>query len=88
MKINQKFDFVEGDFETDSDELICIKSEKYCEVELCFKGNMHIPFAKIKLHSKDLYADAKEVLNDAYELGKEICKRWNENKPLIKEDNK
>ena len=77
MEIKQKFNYVDGSFETDTGKLVCVKSEKYCSVELCFKENMYIPFAKIKLHSKDRYIDAKEVLDDAYNLGKEICKRWN-----------
>lgn len=77
MKIKQKFEFVEGDFDTEKGELICVRNDKYCEVKLCFKEKMFIPFATIKLHSKDLYIDAKEVLDDAYNLGMEICKRWN-----------
>lgn len=77
MEIDHKFDFVEGTFDTETGELICVRIDKYCEVKLCFKSNMHIPFAKIKLHSRDTYGDAKSVIDDAYNLGNEICKRWN-----------
>jgi len=77
MEIKQKFDFVDGNFETDSGKLICVMHIKYAQVNICFKSNMHIPFAEIKLHSKDRFSDAKEVLEDAYNLGEEICKRWN-----------
>jgi len=88
MEIKQKFQFVDGSFDTEHGELICVRKNKYCLVELCFKEHMYIPFAKIKLHSKDTYADAKEVMDDAYNLGQEICKRWNafKNVELCKEN--
>jgi hypothetical protein len=78
MKIKQKFDFVEGDFDTEDGKLICVRKDKYAEVTLCLKENMYIPFAKIKLYSTNKYLDAKEVMDDAYNLGNEICKRWND----------
>lgn len=81
MEINHKFDHVEGAFETDTGELVCVERTKYKEVVLCFRANMNIPFAEIKLYSSELAADAKAVLNDAYKLGEEIVRRWNENKP-------
>ena len=77
MEINHKIQFVEGAFETDTDELICTGSRKYGEVNLCFKANMHVPFAKIKLHSRDRFIDADAVFNDAMKLGNEIAERWN-----------
>lgn len=83
MLINHKIDFVEGAFNTDSDELVCVKSWKYCEVLICVKGSMNVPIAKIKLHSNDRYVDAQSVFQDACNLGDEIVKRWNsyEEKP-------
>lgn len=78
MEISHKFEFVEGNFDTKEGELICVIKDKYAEVNLCFKSNMHIPFATIKLYSKYLFVDAKEVMNYAYDLGNEICRRWNE----------
>ena len=78
MKIKQKFKFVEGDFDTDNGKLVCVRQYKYAQVTLCFKENMYIPFAKIKLHSNDLHIDAKEVIDDAHNLGIEICRRWND----------
>lgn len=77
-KINHKFNFVEGPFDMTDGKIISIKSEKYCQVDLCFRANMHVPFAKIKLYSRDLYVDAKAVLDDADRLGKEIERRWND----------
>lgn len=79
MQINHRIEFVTGPFETETGELICIKSPKYGRVELCFKSGMHIPFARIRLHTKDLARDADAVLEDAYNLGKEIARRWNAN---------
>lgn len=77
MKIRQLFEFVDGDFDTDKDHLICVADKKYLEVNLCFKSNMHIPFAEIRLYTDDW--DAEEVFEDAKKLGDEICKRWNQN---------
>ncbi len=66
MKINQKFKFVNGNFDTKKGELIAVPSSKYNEVHLCFKGNMHVPFARIKLHSRDTFGDAQEVYKDVW----------------------
>lgn len=82
MKINQKIDFVEGAFDTETGELICVEKHKYGEVTLCFKENMNIPFARIKLHSKNSLGAAKAVMEDAYQLGEEICRRWNSQKKI------
>jgi len=78
MEINHKFRFVDGAFETATGELVCVPHQKYGEVVLCFKCNMNVEFAKIKLHSKDLAIDADAVFDDAYKLGEEIARRWNE----------
>jgi hypothetical protein len=78
MEINTKIKFVEGSFDTKTGELICVPHKKYGEVSLCFKSNMHVPFAKIKLHSEDLAVDADAVFEDAVKLGEEIVRRWNE----------
>lgn len=75
--INHKFDFVDGCFDMKHGELICVPQEKHMQVLICFKASMNVPFAKIKLHSKDRYIDAKEVFDDATRLGEEIAKRWN-----------
>ena len=77
VKIKQKFDFVDGDFDTDIGELLCVAKQKYAEVHLCFRGQGNIPFARIELYSGDRYADARETFDDAAALGKEICRRWN-----------
>lgn len=78
MEISQKFDGVDGTFETLFGELVCVKKEKYGEVLLCFKSNMNIPFASIKLYSGNRAVDADAVFDDAANLGDEIVRRWNE----------
>lgn len=89
MEIHHLFQFVTGSFETDSGKLICIPHRKYLRVDLCFQGPMHIPFARIVLHSKDLAKDAEQVFDSAAALGKEIARRWNayeheaENNPYL-----
>lgn len=77
MQINHKLEFVSGSFDTIAGKLICVKNPKYGRVDLCFAADMNIPFARIKLHSKDLAVDADAVMNDAYALGQEIARRWN-----------
>jgi len=78
MKITPKISFVEGSFDTIDAELICIPHRKYGEVSICVKSNMHVPIAKIKLHSKDLAIDADVVFEDASKFGEELVRRWNE----------
>ncbi len=45
MEINTKIKFVDGSFNTETGELVCVQKHKYGSVELCLKGNMHVPFA-------------------------------------------
>ncbi len=79
MEITPKFNFVEGSFNTEDIEMLCIADENHGTVELCVcDGGWNIPIAKIKLHSKDLYVDFKATLGDAKRLGDEIARRWNE----------
>lgn len=78
MEIGHKFDFVEGDFDTKKGKLIAVPHMKYNEVHLCFKANMNIPFAKIKLYSGDKFSTAEKVSEDAYKLAEEIARRFNE----------
>lgn len=78
MKINQKFQFVTGTLDTETDQMICIGHRKYGNVSLCIKSNMHIPIASIKLYSGNLAKDADLTFDDAYALGEEIARRWNE----------
>ncbi len=80
MKIRQLFEFVEGEFDTEKDKLVCVSRKKYNEVRLCYKYNMNIPFAQIELYSNG--SDAAEVFEDAEKLGEEICKRWNDHTRL------
>lgn len=77
MKINHRIEFVDGSFETTTGELVCVKSQKNTSVRLCFKDNMNVPFAAIKLYSRDRYVDAKATFEDAARLGDEMAKRWN-----------
>lgn len=78
MEIKHKFEYVNGSFETETGELICVGNRKYGRVNICFKSNMHIPFAKIDLCTHDRAKDYDEVFEDAKALGDEICRRWNE----------
>lgn len=80
MKIEHKFKFVKGGFDTDKGEIGCVSNSKYNSVELCFKANMLIPFAEIVLYTQDYHASV--VFEDAKKLGDEICKRWNQNNNL------
>lgn len=78
MKINHKIKFVNGPFETEDGKIVSVGSKKYGEVQLCFKANMNVPFASIKLYTRDLAVDADAVFKDAENLGEEISRRWNE----------
>ena len=77
MEINQRWAYVDGTFDTETAELICIPSHKYRSVDICIKGPMHIGFAQIKLYSGNKFVDADAVYNDAVALGEEIARRWN-----------
>ena len=77
MKIKHLFQFVEGDFDADTGKLICVGAKKYGEVTLCFAEGMNIPFARIKLFSRDRAVDADATFDDAMKLGDEIARRWN-----------
>jgi len=73
-----KREFVEGSFDTETGKLICVPSQKYASVELCFRTeNMHVGFAVIKLYDLNRLVDALATFEDAKALGEEICKRWN-----------
>lgn len=78
MEINQKFKHAVGSFNTETGQMACVGHQKYHDVHLCFKGNMNIPFAVIKLYDSDLAIDARDTYEDAYKLGTEICQRWND----------
>jgi len=77
-EINHRFEHVNGPFDMETGKLVCVPSSKYNDVNLCFRANMHIPFARILLYSSELWVDAKAVFEDASRLGDEIVKRWNE----------
>ena len=74
--IEHRFLNVTGDFDLNKDEIISVSSKKYARVDLCFKANMHIPFARIILYSKDRFVDAEECFASAEALGQEIERRW------------
>ena len=75
--IIQKIDFVDGLFDTETGNLVCVKNKKYGDVLLCWEESMNIPVAKIKLHSLDLMSDANAVFEDAAAFGDEMARRWN-----------
>lgn len=81
MKIRQKFSLVTGEFDTTTDKMLCIASDKHGTVELCLNEDgcgWNIPIAKIELYDTGLYKDFKATLADAKNLGEEIARRWNE----------
>lgn len=79
--INHRIEFVKGAFDMNTGKLVAVQSRKYGDVELCFDAGWNIPFASIKLYSKNLAVDADAVFDDAVRLGEEICRRWNECPP-------
>ena len=82
MKIKQRFEFVEGDFDTDTEKLVCVQRRKYGEVLLCFEEGMNYPFSRIKLHAEDRAVEADAVFDDAVNLCEEIARRWNDEASL------
>ena len=82
MKIEQDWDFVEGSFDTETTDMVCVSKHKYNDVILCVRtpGSSQgalLPIARIKLHSQDTNASAAKVFEDAEKLGYEIARRWN-----------
>lgn len=75
---------VSGSFDTENDPIVCVGNKKYGKVSLCFKAGIYVPFAVIKLYSRNLAKDADATYDDALALGKEIERRWNS--PLLKEE--
>ena len=78
MEITHKIEFVEGNFETKTGQLVAVMNRKYGHVAICVKANMHIPIAEVKLYSKNLAVDADAVVDSAYDLANEIARRFNE----------
>lgn len=81
MEITPKFKFVEGSFETKTNKMLCIASDKHGTVELCFKEEgcaWNFPFAEIKIYDSGRYVDFAATMEDAKKLGEEIARRWNE----------
>lgn len=79
MIITPKFEYVEGNFDTENSEMVCVSKWKYKTVELCIKaGGWNIPMAEIKLYDSDRFVDADKTFEDAKVFGEEIARRWNE----------
>lgn len=81
MEITPKFNFVEGSFDTKNVQMLCIANENHGTVDLCINepdSCWNIPIGKIVLHSRNLYVDFKDTMQDAKRLGDEIARRWNE----------
>ena len=78
MKISVKMQFVDGEFDTLTDNLIAVTYHKHGEVQLCIESNMNIPIADIKLYDSDLYKDFDATYEDASALCEEIARRFNE----------
>ncbi len=82
-KIHHLLEYVDGDFDTATDKLVCVGRRKYGDVALCFEANMNVQVARIKLHSRDRAVDANNTFDDAWRLGKEIERRWNAALPEV-----
>ncbi len=81
MEITPRFKYFEGSFDTKTNKMLCIASDKHGEVLLCFKEQecgWNIPFAEIKLFDSERYIDFKATFDDAKKLGDEIARRWND----------
>lgn len=78
MILKHRIEYVDGDIDTDTQKMSCGGNKKYGTVALCFDCGMSVGFANIELYSKPLAIEADAVWEDAYKLGKEIAKRWNE----------
>lgn len=81
MEITPKMDFVEGSFNTENCEMVCVPRYKYASVELGIRadnGTTIVPVAEIKLYGSELYVDAMATFEDAKKFGEEIVRRWNE----------
>ncbi|KKM82685.1 hypothetical protein LCGC14_1317020 [marine sediment metagenome] len=76
MEIKHRFENVTGNINLDELEIISVASKKNATVSLCIKANMNIPFAKIKLYSRDKFVDAEACFESAEVIGKEIERRW------------
>lgn len=78
MKIEQKFEFCTGNFDTVENKMVCVQSDKYHTVDLCLEDGSLFPIARVKLYNTDLWVDSKDTYEDAVKLGEEISRRWNE----------
>jgi hypothetical protein len=81
MEITPKFEYVDGSFNTEEVELVCVPSDHQGHVRLCIKepgSSWNIPIGEILLYDSERYVDFKATLADATNLGKEIARRWNE----------
>ena len=78
MKISVKMQFVDGEFDTLTDNLIAVPYYKHGKVHLCIKSNMNIPIADIKLYDSGLFKDFDATYEDASALCREIARRFNE----------
>lgn len=76
MEIEMKSDIVSGSFDTKTEKLMCIPSNKYKEVDICLenKGSMHLQIFDISRTMP--YEDRKK-------FGEELCRRWNEFKDKL-----
>lgn len=77
QSITPRIEGVTGDFDMATGKLVCVKHRKYGCVELCFAEGWNIPFARIRLHTRDLARESGAVFDDACRLGDEIARRWN-----------
>ena len=82
-EIEHRFNNVSGSVSIDELKIVSVSKPKYASVELCIKADCNIPFAKIKLYSRDRYIDAEYCFKSAVSLGKEIESRYNSQPALL-----
>lgn len=90
-KIKARWFDVELNIDLSEAKIFTIPKAKYQQVSLSLslpESTSTFSFADIRLHSRDLYAEAKETFEDAKLLAEEIARRWESeerNRTLLKE---
>lgn len=80
MEITPRFNFVEGGFNTEEVEMVCVANDHQGTVKLCVRepdSSWNVPIGEIVLYDSERYVDFKATLEDARNLGNEIARRWN-----------
>ncbi len=82
-ELKHKFENVSGSVSIDKLKIVSVSKPKYASVDLCIKAGCNIPFAEIRLYSRDRFVDAEYCFESAKALGKEIEDRYNSHDALL-----